>query len=237
MKKLILSLALCAAMITSAMAKEGKPVVKSSATTTYETTQSSNSGWSERPYIKGARFNVYFDFGFDIGGYKRYVYTSNAAYDTQATMLGLHVFNPTLGVRIFDYGFVGVQVGLTDLEMLFSKVGNYGTQRVNMFTQSVPLMVDFRGYFPINKDIHPYVEYAFGWAPEFIFCESYNGDADWMYEYNNWFHKTRLGAGIDINRLSLGLGWNCNWGYDYYGDKFKRDYFYMKIGVKVGRRE
>lgn len=159
-------------------------------------------------------------------------------YDTRATLLGMHIFNPTLGVRIFDYGFVGVQIGYTDLEMLFSKVvRNHSTQRVNMLTQGYPLMLDFRGYFPINKDIHPYVEYAFGWSPEFIVCESYNGDADWMYEYNGWFNKTRLGVGIDIKRLSLGLGWNRNWGYGNDGTMFKRDYFFMKIGVKVGRCE
>jgi hypothetical protein len=242
MKKIILSLALSIAMMATAMAQEERPVVTTSANTTtaYETTESSNNGfWSERPYIKGARFNVYFDFGFGIGGYKRMVYTtSGSVYDTESTLLGLQIFNPTLGVRIFDYGFVGVQLGYTDVEMLFSKViRNYSTQRVNMFTQGYPIMLDFRGYFPINKDIHPYIEYAFGWSPEFIFYESYNGSEDWMYEYNDVFHKSRLGVGIDIRRLSLGLGWNRNWGYENNGSKYKRDYFYMKIGVKVGRRE
>lgn len=229
-------------MIVASMAQEEKPIVKASSNTTmsYETSQSPSRGsWSGRPYIKGARFNVYFDFGFDIGGYKRYAYTtSGAVYDTHTTLFGLHIFNPTMGVRIFDYGFVGVQIGYTDLEMMFSKViRNHSTKRVNMFTQGYPIMLDFRGYFPINKDIHPYLEYAFGWSPEFIFCESYNGDDDWMYDYNDWFNKTRLGVGIDINRLSLGLGWNRNWGYGNDGTIFKRDYFFMKIGVKVGRCE
>lgn len=242
MKKIVFSLVLSFAMMATAMAHEGKPIVKASANTTpaYNTIESSSGGsWSDRPYIKGARFNVYFDFGMSVGGYNRYVYTtSGGVYDTRTTLLGFQVFNPTLGVRIFDYGFVGVQLGYTDVEMLFSKVWHgYGTQRVNMFTQSYPIMLDFRGFFPINKDVHPYIEYAFGWAPEIIFYESYNGREDWMYEYNDWFNKTRLGIGFDINRLSLGLGWNRNWGYENNGSLYKRDYFYMKIGVKVGRRD
>lgn len=241
MKKIVFTLALSIVMLATCMAQE-KLVAKASANTTsiFETTGSYDGGSrSERPFIKGARFNVYFDFGFDVGGYKRTVYTtSGAVYDTRATLLGLHIFNPTLGVRIFDYGFVGVQIGYTDLEMLFSNVvRNNSTQSVNMFTQGFPIMLDFRGYFPINKDVHPYIEYALGWSPEFIVCESYNGDEDWMYEYNGWFNKTRLGAGFDIKRLSLGLGWNRNWGYENNGSIYKRDYFYMKIGVKVGRRD
>jgi hypothetical protein len=241
MKKIVFTLALSIVMLATCMAQE-KLVAKVSANTTsiFETTGSYDGGSrSERPFIKGARFNVYFDFGFDVGGYNRTVYTtSGAVYDTRATLLGLHIFNPTLGVRIFDYGFVGVQIGYTDLEMLFSNVvRNNSTQSVNMFTQGFPIMLDFRGYFPINKDVHPYIEYAFGWSPEFIVCESYNGDEDWMYEYNGWFNKTRLGVGIDIKRLSLGLGWNRNWGYGNDGTMFKRDYFFMKIGVKVGRCE
>ena len=243
MKKIIFSMALSIAMISTVMAHEAKPVVKVSAntTTTFEirerTSKDQNSG---RPYIDGARFNVYFDFGFGVGGYQRKVYTTSGnVFDTDATLLGLQVFNPTLGVRIFDYGFIGIQLGYTDIEMLFSKVRQgYSTTRVNMFTQSFPLMIDFRGFFPINQDVHPFVEFAFGRSPEFIFCESYNGDEAWMYEYNDWFNKTRLGVGIDIRRLSLGLGWNRNWGYDEYnGTTFSRDYFYMKIGVKVGKRE
>ena len=166
MKKIVFTLALSIVMLATCMAQE-KLVAKASANTTpnYEATGGAGGGsWSERPYIKGARFNVYFDFGFDIGGYKRLAYTtSGAVYDTRATLLGLHIFNPTLGVRIFDYGFVGVQIGYTDWEMLFGRVvRNYSTQRVNMFTQGYPIMLDFRGYFPINRDIHPYVEYAFG---------------------------------------------------------------------------
>ena len=238
MKKIIINLAMTIAMMATGVAQV-KPVVKSSASTTTTTYETDGGFWSGRPYIKGARFNVYFDFGFGIGGYKRMVYTTSGnVYHTEATLLGLQVFNPTLGVRIFDYGFVGVQLGYTDVEMLFSKVKrDYSIQRVNMFTQGFPVMVDFRGYFPINKDVHPYLEYAFGWSPEFIFGESYNGDYDWLYEYNDWFNKTRLGVGIDIKRLSLGLGWNRNWGYENNGSIFKRDYFYMKIGVKVGRRD
>ena len=215
MKKIVFTLALSIVMLATCMAQE-KLVAKASANTTsiFETTGSYDGGSrSERPFIKGARFNVYF-------------------------LLGLHIFNPTLGVRIFDYGFVGVQIGYTDLEMLFSNVvRNNSTQSVNMFTQGFPIMLDFRGYFPINKDVHPYIEYAFGWSPEFIVCESYNGDEDWMYEYNDWFNKTRLGVGFDIKRLSLGFGWNRNWGYENNGSIYKRDYFYMKIGVKVGRRD
>lgn len=242
--KFFLGLALILAMTVTGMAQTVK-VVKSSDNTPSqnETTQSSGGFWAGRPYIKGARFNAYFDFGFSIGGYSRPVYTTGGNYyDTKAVLFGMQVFNPTLGVRIFDYGFVGVQVGLTDVEMLFSKASgmtNYGyiTERVNMYTHGYPIMIDLRGFFPINKDFHPYIEYAFGWSPEFIFCESENSNPDWTYEYNGWFNKTRVGVGIDIRRLSLGLGWNRNWGYNDKGSSFKRDYFYMKVGIKLGRRE
>ena len=81
MKKIVFSLVLSMVMIATAMAQEEKSVVKASANTTttnYETTESSSGGfWSERPFIKGARFNAYFDFGFSVGGYDKYDFISH----------------------------------------------------------------------------------------------------------------------------------------------------------------
>lgn len=147
---------------------------------------------STRPFIKGVRFNGYFDMNL--------LYTKYSGANVLSENPSL-----SLGVRIFDYGYVGVKSGIELVEMFYKKDSH-------VFLM-VPLMADFRGYFPINADVHPYMEFAFGNA--WVIDSSYIG--------SGWRHN--LGAGFDIKRFSLGMGWNKQGNLNR---------FYFKIGVKLG---
>ena len=161
---------------------------------------------SSRPFIKGVRFNGYFDMKLTFGG-------SNSGYTLSSYGFDIFGQSPTLslGARIFDYGYVGMKSGFEFQEMFYN--GDYKS-----FAWMVPLMSDVRGYFPINKTVHPYVE--IGWGRAWTFSGK-NGD-----QYAGTINKFNLGTGIDLNHFSLGFGWNATG---------KLNQYYFKIGVKIGR--
>lgn len=152
---------------------------------------------SSRPFIKGVRFNGYFDMNLSYRSfYGGSIVGENPSF--------------SLGVRIFDYGYVGLKSGIEFMEGFYNS-------KLQGFVLMIPFMVDIRGYYPINENLHPYMEFAFGKAWVLNNGSNYAG--------TGWRHD--LGAGIDIKRLSLGLGWNA---------QGKMNRFYFKIGVKIGGR-
>lgn len=145
---------------------------------------------------------------FLLGGVRVYDVQPNSLSYKKYLAIGQSP-NFSLGVRIFDYGYIGFMSGVEFTEF-FDYVGNY-----KGFLWMIPFMVDARGYYPINEKLHPYIQFAWGGGAVF---------ADKKYYGTNW--KFRLGAGIDIKRLSLGIGWSnmglCN-------------QFFIKVGAKIGK--
>lgn len=170
-------------------------------------TESHEISNSPRPFIKGARFNGYLDINLLLGGIR--VYDDPLSFDYRKYIAIGQSPNFSLGVRIFDYGYIGFLSGIEFMEF-FDYDG-----KCEGYLWMIPFMVDARGYYPINEKLHPYIQFAWGGGAVF---------ADKKYYGTNW--KFRLGAGIDIKRLSLGIGWSnmglCN-------------QFFIKVGAKIGK--
>ncbi len=127
--------------------------------------------------------------------------------------LGL-VWTGSFGARIFDYGYVGVKLGyILDFDNMVE----------------FPIQFDFRGYYPINRKVHPYIEFSPGVmvSPSSRYYSNKKNFVDFSYQ---------LGVGFDISHFSFGFGYyrGPRIEYDEYSSKFYR-FFYAKIGVKFGK--
>lgn len=162
-------------------------------------TDSSNSIKSsfingERPYIKGVVFNCYSELGAVF-----------SVYEVAPT------FDMVLGARIYDYGFVGFGFGFGALWEHSSGYHQFGCFMV-------PLYGNLRGFFPVNKDFSPYIDFAVG--ANLLPVEGfYLAPA-----------RIKLGAGFEYKRLVFGIG------YDVTTLGFLNAHMgYIKIGVKIGK--
>ena len=90
---------------------------------------------------------------------------------------------------------------------------------------NVPIRLDIRGYFPINRYVHPYIELSQGIE---VAAAGYN-----FYYYGgpnlngSLGYSGKVGVGFDISHFSVGLGYYNLWG-THNG--------YIKVGVKIGRK-
>lgn len=125
-------------------------------------------------------------------------------------------FSWTFGVRIFDYGFIGAGVGV--VEWLYDD------------WVSIPFTFNVRGFIPINRNVHPFMELTIGKT------------IGLTAEYSPT--KLMVGMGFDFARFSLGFGYARYTAdikyYNYYSNtiqEVKSNNFYLKLGIKIGKRE
>ncbi len=167
------------------------------ATTSTNYSQESSFTNGERPYIKGVIFNGYIEFGSVFNTYR-----------------AAPTFDMVLGARIFDYGFVGFGFGLG---ALFYRYDVDEPHHFGYFM--VPIYGNLRGYFPVNKDFSPYIDFAVGanlLANKHFFASP---------------ARVKLGAGFEYKRLVFGIGYDVT----VFGDDANDNMGYVKIGVKIGR--
>lgn len=159
---------------------------------------------NERPFIKGARFHAYQTNGFYVG-----------------ESIGIDIAW-SLGVRVFDYGYIGVESG-------FNCEFRYAMRTVPVYF--VPILLNTRAYIPINKNIHPFIECSSGVELD---CSH--------YYYSKWIQPAfKAGIGFDIYHFSFSLGYYGKGMYfPHYSSPWLREYighnFYFKIGVQIGKR-
>lgn len=156
---------------------------------------------NSRPFIKDARFQAYLTTGLYFGD-----------------DLCLDVPSFSLGVRLFDYGYVGVKTGiLMDFMSGRRYFGGYYYEDHYYYQDlmyhlgflRMPILLDFRGYYPINRKIHPYIEFS----PGLEIC---------LLEIGYFSFAYHLGVGFDISRFTFGVGFYSGWG-QYNG--------YFKLGL------
>jgi len=192
----------------------------------FDNNQQYNNDYDDetRPFIKGARFNCYPEWSLYAGD-----------------DLGL-CFSWTFGVRIFDYAFVGVGIGLeyfNDKETTFQEdYTNLSDNNYPLFYMfkndwvSLPITFNARGYIPINRNVQPFIELSLGKSMGLTEPEDLKPT------------KFMIGMGFDFARFSLGFGYaqytaEQNYSvldYNYYTQKVKSQNFYIKLGVKIGKR-
>ncbi|MGN0007391.1 MAG: hypothetical protein ACI35T_04775 [Alistipes sp.] len=136
-----------------------------------------------------------------------YIY-AGAAFLEQA---GGPTFDVNLGIRIYKYAYVGIETG-------FHCIFDSFYDDEEWTCGYIPIAVNLKGYIPTrNKKIYPYINCSLG---------GFLGVMD--FEYLNGFY-CQVGAGIDIKRFSIGIGYsglvkgealNCG---------------YVKLGIRLGK--
>lgn len=157
-----------------------------------------------RPFIRRPMFDGYADIGFNIGKWMG---------------VGAHI---SIGSRIFDYFYVGVQTGMVYYVNDVGKwhIGyNYNDNGIYNATSQllIPFRFDCKVLFPASKKVFPHIDLAFG--PGLIF------------DGKVWYAPSFLiGAGIDLGRFSISAG------YEYYYRGYFPHYGFLKIGVRIGKK-
>lgn len=205
-------------------------------------------------YINDIRFHGYI-FGGDNFGFPRKVHNS-----------GSNLYGPSLdfdfGVRIKDYFYVGFEFGTHFLltperNTLFRENKDAApiSQRQHKYLLYFPLAASTKFYLPTKKQyIYPYLSLTAGGVLGMCGIIA-NGNGEESYQAkSSWACGgtfIQFGAGVDIKRLSLGIGYtfispnflkkDADSSQLYYSsiDEIptltKSDGLYLKIGVRIGR--
>lgn len=157
-----------------------------------------------KSFIQGVHFNTYLEAGIPF-----------LALEAGPS------FNITLGARIYDYGFVGLTFGI---DALYGTGDGYHTFR-GFDAANFPIMVDFRGYYPINQNLYPFLEFSVGANISTDF-----GRTQYWNFYPFTSARIRLEGGMEYKRFLVGLGYDC---MAVSGVKIHMGY--AKIGVRIGK--
>lgn len=150
-----------------------------------------------KSYIKRNLFNTYIEAGCPF----------------MITEAGASL-NASLGIRIYDYAFVGLCLG-ADIVMI--------TQTGDIDAQDIPMLLNIRGFIPVSKDLYPFLDFSVG--PNFVLGKVQNRTVQAVSG------RIRLCAGIEYKRLVAALG------YDFitFGQGYDCHMGFAKIGVKIGK--
>ena len=123
-----------------------------------------------------------------------------------------------IGIRVYDYFYAGIETGF---HCGFSTVSYYGDDYMDSLSRTVsecyvPVAVNLKGYIPVGKKIYPYINCSLG---GFVGVKDIPFDGFYC----------QVGAGIDIKRFSIGVGYS---GLVKYGT-FSCGY--VKVGVRLGK--
>lgn len=138
--------------------------------------------------------------------FQSYIY-AGAAFLERA---GGPTLDVNFGISVYKYAYVGIETGFHCIfDSFYDEKLTYGY---------IPVAVNLKGYIPTrNKTIYPYINCSLG---------GFFGVMD--FEYFNGFY-CQVGAGIDIKRFSIGIGYsglvkvgtlNCG---------------YVKLGIRLGK--
>ena len=121
-------------------------------------------------------------------------------------------FDASVGARLREYAYIGIETGFHYIW----DVGYEGDTDLSIVLVYMPIGINLKGYIPVGKKIYPYINCSLG-----AFINVDNTDFSGFY--------CQVGAGIDIKRFSLGIGYstirnggNINCGY-------------VKLGIRLGK--
>ncbi len=177
----------------------------------------SESHNNERPFVKKGSFQTYISLGYYTGNKDDYVIIIQEDKERLLTSHSTENYSGgsditvSFGVRINDYAYLGIMTGANLLNFKLFKF---------------PVMVDFRGYFPVNRNIMPFIEVSQGIEGSLVqLCKS---SATWgYYDYlgsdkGHIFYSGTVGIGLDATAFSLSMGW---YRFAIYNS------FYIRVGV------
>ena len=135
------------------------------------------------------------------------------------------MLNISLGFRCWDEFFIGIKSGIDAL--FLAPAAGYSGFDVGNF----PLMLDIRGFFPTQNDLHPYLEAALGadFMTRFGKLVYYQG------QYYDIFPMTifrlHAGMGLEYQRASVSAGYSLF----HLTKKVNMHYGYVKFGIRLGK--
>ncbi len=126
-------------------------------------------------------------------------------------------FDATIGARIYDHLYAGVEVGFHTLFIPISvPIGDFYA-KTTAYSLYVPIGVNLKGYFTKGHNFTPYINASLG---GFIDCVA-SGGAGYC----------QVGMGFDIKRFAFGIGYS-----GLFGSASLVNMGYIKLGVRFGRR-
>jgi len=160
-----------------------------------------------RPFIKKIRFHSYPSVAF-YSSCKEYRKEWNGHYKMQKGCFYGFDLNWSFGVRFYDYGYLGILTGV-----------NFNIGEESLY---LPIRIHMRGYYPINRIIHPFIEFAGGVEITLVHADH------WPYKSFGFSCTTIFG--FDLDHFSIGLG------YYYSPAYFSPHNLYLKVGIKIGKK-
>lgn len=125
-------------------------------------------------------------------------------------------FDIAWGARIGRHFFAGVQTGLRSVIETVGLYTAYDYYSKTLFEGYVPLGADLRGYIPVAQNARIFVDCSLGGFFGVGDMEGLNG------------FTCQVGAGIEIKRFTLGLGYNALVKQGTFNSGF------IKLGIRVG---
>ena len=125
--------------------------------------------------------------------------------DTEKTNYSRPFISTVHGVRITQYGFVGLGVGV---QYAYGKMYSEYDDAPNWKTLMIPVFLNLKGYYPVTEEFAPYISVSLGSS---ICATSSYGDSGSDYDVS-W--KTRLkggfygeyGIGFNYRQVNFGVG-------------------------------
>lgn len=158
--------------------------------------------------------------------------------DTEKTNYSRPFISTVHGVRITQYGFVGLGVGV---QYAYGKMDPEYDDTPNWETLMIPVFLNLKGYYPVTEEFAPYISVSLGSS---ICATSSYGDSGSDYDVS-W--KTRLKGGF-YGEYGIGFNYrqfNFGFGLQHQSMKFSETYdgstddekasinsFFVKVGLK-----
>lgn len=227
MKKfLALALAALVAMPTVTMAQK-TTVQRVTREKTYETQKTDVSIW----------YQGELSFGFATGS--NLTYKSEGVSSKQKTDLSRPFIETVHGVRITQYAFVGLGLGV---QYAYGKMNPDYNESENWGALLMPIFVNLKGYYPVSDNFAPYVTVSLGGTASLT---SNIDDSGYEYYYGNWEEKltggfySKVGLGLSYRKFMFDFGlMHQNMGFKYTIDgtsekeKASTNAFYVNLGFK-----
>lgn len=126
----------------------------------------------------------------------------------------------SLGMRLWDYGYIGVETGFHSLLQRIDYSYDYEYYEYNSTLAYIPVGINLKGYIPTEKEIYPYVNCSLGGFFGFMDLNRYNG------------FYCQAGVGIDVKRFSFGIGYNGFVNYHFINKNHTISCGYVKLGAR-----
>ncbi len=140
-------------------------------------------------------------------------------------------FSGTIGVRLYDYAFVGFNAGIDALFTSYILTGVQGC------VISVPLMFNFRAYYPINNGLYPFFDFSVGLNNIFSSAYYHTQEEESIVSHNKRMSydglatRVKILFGVEYKRLEAGFGYDCI----PLGGGNAMHLGYFKIGMRLGK--